>query len=127
MTSTEIVQVTVYGEMREGMPEHASLAGIKRLGKGRIAGFQLFAINGQAIATPVKGSTLVAEVWQVSKETAEKILAQRDVVERYADVPTPWGLAQIPVGRLTTQAVPITTGDWTDFHPSEHLKTGTHS
>ncbi len=127
MTHPEIVQVTVYGEMREGMPEHASLSGVKRLGKGRIAGFQLFAIKGQAIAIPVKGSTIVAEVWQVPKATFADMVEASQWLNDTAEVPTPWGMALIPIGRVNGQAVPITTGDWRDFQPSEALKTGTHS
>lgn len=126
MTHPEIVQLAVYGEMREGMPEHAALAGVKRLGRGRIAGFQLFALKGQAIAIPVKGNTIVAEVWQVPKATLEQIVDASTWLTDTAEVPTPWGMALIPVGRVNSQAVPITTGDWRDFRPTEFLKTGTH-
>lgn len=127
MTGPEIVQVAVYGEMREGMPEHAALEGVKRLGKGRISGFQLFSVQGQAIAIPVKGSTIVAEVWQAPMHTIEKMIENSPALAGFAEVPTPWGCAKIPLGHVTSQAVPITTGDWRDFNPAITQRTGTHS
>lgn len=66
-------KVAVYGSLKKDFENHGWIRGSKFLGNERIEGFALHSLGLFPAAVPMKGQSIMTEVYEISAETLMRI------------------------------------------------------